>query len=466
MKKMKRIVSAVLACACAFSLFTGCGGKETTADQGNQGSQTDQTGQAGGSTETTDELKGDIVFWHSFTQGPRMEKIQAAADEFMELHPGVNITIETFSWADFYTKWTTGLASGNVPDISSTVATQLVEMIDADAVIPVDDLIDEVGRDKFYENALREMTAEDGNCYGVPLYLNTEAMWYRKDLLEKYNLEVPQTWEQMYEAAKIITEGENGAVYGAAMPMGTNDMLDTRWLPLHVRSGGETLITEDGKANLTSPTAIDGINYWVKIFKECSPADAINYNTLDEATLYYQGKLAFDFNTGFHISGVETNRPDLMEYIDCAPIPRVNEDDPVVGVETNTTPLVIWKNSEHPEICKEFIKFMYEEDRYVDFLLSVPVGMMSGIKGVTESEIYQSNETVQNFQHADEVLNQMLEGSTSIGMEYGPRAEAGLLTSQRVIEEMFQDIVMNDTPVEEAAKAAEDKLNDLFSTLG
>ena len=104
--------------------------------------------------------------------------------------------------------------------------------------------------------------------------------------------------------------------------------------------------------------------------------------------------------------------------------------------------------------------------RYVDFLLSVPVGMMSGIKGVTESEIYQSNETVQNFQHADEVLNQMLEGSTSIGMEYGPRAEAGLLTSQRVIEEMFQDIVMNDTPVEEAAKAAEDKLNDLFSTLG
>ena len=41
----------------------------------------------------------------------------------------------------------------------------------------------------------------------------------------------------------------------------------------------------------------------------------------------------------------------------------------------------------------------------------------------------------------------MLEGSTSIGMEYGPRAEAGLLTSQRVIEEMFQDIVMNGTAV-------------------
>ena len=372
--KKNRLLSAILAAILLLSLLAGCGGNN---GDNNSQANTGNTNQSDTGDTETGELEGDIVFWHSFTQGPRMEKIQAAAEEFMELHPKVNITIETFSWADFYTKWTTGLASGNVPDISSTIATQLVEMIDADAVIPVDDLIDEVGRDKFYENALREMTAEDGQCYGVPLYLNTEAMWYRKDLLEKYNLEVPETWEEMYEAAKIITEGENGAVYGAAMPMGTNDMLATRWLHLYVRSAGETLITEDGKANLTSTTAIDGIKYWVKVFEDCSPADAINYNTLDEATLYYQGKLAFDFNTGFHISGVETNRPDLMEYIDCAPIPRVNAGDPAVGCETNTTPLVVWKNSEHPEICKEFIKFMYEEDRYVDFLLSVPVGMMS-----------------------------------------------------------------------------------------
>ena len=413
-----------------------------------------------------DELEGEITFWHSFTQGPRLETIQAAADAFMADHPKVKINIETYSWADFYTKWTTGLASGNVPDMSSAVAIQVVEMIDAGAIIPLDDLIDEIGRDNFYEMALNEMTAEDGHVYGVPLYSNTEAMWYYTDILDKYGLEVPETWDELYEAAKIITEGEGGAVYGAAMPMGTNDMLATRWLHLYVRSAGETLITEDGKANLTSPTAIDGINYWVKMYKEVSPADAINYNTLDEATMYYQGKVIFDFNTGFHISGVQENSPDRLQYVDCAPIPRVNKDDPAVGCETNNTPLVIWENSEHPEICKAFIEYFYEPERYVDFLLSVPVGMMPAIKGSTDNEKYQSNEIVQNFQHANDVLYQMIDGSTSIGFEHGPRAEAGLLTSQRVIEEMFQDIVMNGTDVETAAKAAEDKLNDLFSTVG
>ena len=151
MKKMNRLLSAILAVILMLSLLAGCSSNQAN----NEGNSPDGTSEGG-------ELEGDIVFWHSFTQGPRLEKIQAAADEFMELHPKVNITIETFSWADFYTKWTTGLASGNVPDISSTIASQLVEMIDAGAVIPVDDLIDEVGRDRFYENALREMTAEDG----------------------------------------------------------------------------------------------------------------------------------------------------------------------------------------------------------------------------------------------------------------------------------------------------------------
>ena len=48
---------------------------------------------------------------------------------------------------------------------------------------------------------------------------------------------------------------------------------------------------------------------------------------------------------------------------------------------------------------------------------------------------------------------------------HGPSAQASYLTSQGVIEEMFQDIITNGTDVETAAKAAEDKLNDIFDTM-
>ena len=50
-------------------------------------------------------------------------------------------------------------------------------------------------------------------------------------------------------------------------------------------------------------------------------------------------------------------------------------------------------------------------------------------------------------------------------LTHGPSAQASYLTSQGVIEEMFQDIITNGTDVETAAqRLLKDKLNDIFDT--
>lgn len=440
---MKRKLAMLLAGVMLVgSILSGCGGSEEPA---------------AAITTADGELEGDITFWHSFTQGPRLETIQKAADEFMEENPKVNIKIETFSWNDFYTKWTTGLASGNVPDMSTAQVGQVAEMINADALIPLNDLIDEIGRDKFNESALDECTL-DGNNYAVPLYSHAMVMWIRKDLLEANNLEVPKTWDELCEAAKTLTKD---GIYGLSFPCGSNDFQATNFLNFYVRSGGGSLLTDDLKADLTSDLAIDGINYWLKVYNDCSPKDSINYDVLDQATLYYQGKTAFDFNSGFQIGGVETNSPDLLEDIDCYPIPTIDGSEQK-GITTTNQPMVIWKNSEHPEICAAFIKKLYEKDTYIEFLHAQPVGMLPAISGISDTEEYQDNETIQQFAHAEEVIDSQLPGGTAIGFEHGPSVQAGILTNQHVIEEMFQDIITNGTDVETAAKAAEDQLNDLF----
>lgn len=466
--KAKKLMCMALALLMCVSIFAGCGSAKPaeTAPKAEAAAPAASEAPAPAEEEAPAELEGEITFWHSFTQGPRLETLQNAADAFMTANPKVKITIETFSWADFYTKWTTGLASGNVPDMSTALPNHVVEMIDADAIIPMDNLIDTIGRDRFYEAPLTEMTADDGMCYAVPLYSHAQVMWYRTDLLEKYNLEVPTTWDELYEAACTIQAGENGDVYGCSVPLGTNDMMATRYLNFYIRSAGETMLSEDGKANLTSQAAIDGINYWVKMYKDNSPADSINFNVLDQATLYYQGKNAFDFNSGFHIGGVQTNTPDLLDYIDCAPMPTLTKGEAQTGYETSNIPMVVWKNSKHPEICEAFIKYLYQPENYVPFLLSVPVGMLPALKEISTDATFLADPTVQKYQHAMEVISTAVGYGTAIGMERGPRPEAGLLTSQAVVENMFQEIILKNTPVEDAAKAAEAKLNDLFSTLG
>ena len=406
-------------------------------------------------------LEGEITFWHSFVNGPRLESIQNSAEEFMRENPGVKINIETFSWGDFYTKWTTSMASGNLPDMSTALPAHVAEMIDADAIIPLNDLIDQVGRDRFYEAPLREMTV-GSDTYAVPLYSHAQVMWIRKDLLEHNALAVPETWDELYEAAKALT---GNGVYGCCVPMGIGDRMATRFLNFYVRSGGGTLLTEDKKADLTSNLALDGIRYWVKMYEDCSPADSINYKCHDKELMYYQGKTAFDFESGFQIEGIQENSPDLADFIDCMPMPKIHKGDPVYGIETSNIPMVVWKNSQHPEICKAFIRFLYQEDRYIEFLWATPAGMLPALKDIAENEAYLSNPIVQKYSHAVQVISDAVAVGTEIGFENGPCPQASILTSQGVIEAMFQDIVSNHTDVETAARAAEKKLNELFETV-
>lgn len=423
---------------------------------------------AGGSTEEDSlpaddvELSGDVVFWHSFTQGPRAEYMQRKADEFEAEHPDVNITIEAFSWDEFQTKWTTGLAAGQVPDLSSALPNQVVEMINVDALAPIDDVVDEIGRDRFAKAALAEGT-KDGVSYSIPLYSHAQVMWYRKDLLEAAGLEIPETWDELKEAAVALTNGDQ---FGLSVPMGTNDFIATRFLNLYMQSAGESLLTKDGHANLTSKTAIDGIEYWVDMYKKTSPAGSVNYNVLDQATLYYQGKTAFDFNSGFQISGVLAASPQLADEIAAAPLPRLKAGDDIYGGETANIATVVWEQSENKPAAKAFLATLFDDEDYIEFLHAVPGGMLPSLTGISEEPAYKDEPTLQKYADTVQVIADAIPMGTAIGMETGPLVQSGILTSQGVIEKMFQDIVLNGTDVKQAAKSAEEQLNQLFTTAG
>lgn len=465
---MKKQVALLLTLMLTVGFFAGCGEKKEEDSSKKDDKQVEQKEEKKADDKddkqaevSSDELEGEITFWHSFTQGPRLESIQASADKFMKENPKVKINIETFSWNDFYTKWTTGIASGNVPDMSTGLPGQVIEMIDADALTPINDLVDTIGRDKFSAAALGEGTI-DGKEYSLPLYSHAQVMWIRKDLMEKHNLAIPETWDEFYEAAVKLTEE---GIYGCSFPCGANDFQATNFLNFYVKSAGSSLLTDDLKANLTSDVAIEGINFWLKVYENCSPKDSINYDVLDQATLYYQGMTAFDFNSGFQIPGVKANSPDLLKYVDCYPIPKMTKDSKIKGITTANIPLVVWKNSEHPEVCKAFIATLYDKDAYIKFLHSNPVGMLPAIKGISEEEAYKADPVVSQFQHAEQVISEAIPEGTAIGYEHGPSIQAGILTNQHVIEKMFQDIIVNKTEVEKAAKKAEDELNALMDAV-
>lgn len=471
---MKKTLSTMLAVGMTAVMLAGCGsaaGTATTAPAATKAgtspaSSAGQTTAAAAATKgaagSASALSGDITIWHSFTQGARMEAVQAAADKFMAANPGVKIKIETYAWGDFNTKWNAGLTTGDLPDISTAQNTgEVVQMMNADVLQPVDDLISVIGKDRFSANALSDM-AKDGKTFGVPYYSHAQVMWYRTDLLEKIGAKVPETWDEFYDAAVKLTKD---GTFGAAFSCSPKDLLCTRYLNYYVRSAGSSLLKDDLKANLTSKEAIDGINFWLKVYKNCSPAETINYTVNDHAKLFYQGKTAFDFNSGFMVSGVQNNTPDIVKYVKCAPLPRIKAGDPVYSAEATQIPLVVWKKAKSPEACKAFIQYLYEKENYVKFIHSVPVGMLPALKDIATDQDYLNDPTVKQFADSCAIIQTAVDSGHAIGFEHGPTPQASYLTSQGIIENMFQDIITNGTDVSKAAKTAEDKLNDVFDTM-
>ena len=98
------------------------------------------------------------------------------------------------------------------------------------------------------------------------------------------------------------------------------------------------------------------------------------------------------------------------------------------------------------------------------FLHSVPVGMLPALKEITNDPSFLDNEYMQKYSHCLEVISNAVNHGTFLGMENGPCVESGIIANSRVIENMFQDIVLNGTSVQDAAKAAEDQLNAMFES--
>ncbi|WP_396120286.1 extracellular solute-binding protein [Domibacillus indicus] len=131
--------------------------------------------------------KNTITFWTPLTgeDGAYMDELVKA---YNETDP--EIKVKHVVTADMYTKMSTVLNSGKgVPDLSIIHADRVPGFVKQDVLKPMTDIISSKEGLK-EENYLLQAWSSgniDGTQYTVPLDIHSSAMYYNKDLLEKYN---------------------------------------------------------------------------------------------------------------------------------------------------------------------------------------------------------------------------------------------------------------------------------------
>ena len=230
----KKIVATFMTVLMAASVLAACGGGSGSNSSSNSGSDSSAS-KAGTIT---------VNIWDSNQQAG----IQEIADAWSETS-GVKVNVEVVDWDNYWTLLEAGASGGQMPDVfwmHSNTAQMYMEndiLLDLSDYVANDSTID---LSKYYEGVKNLYTRSDGKIFALPKDHDTIALLYNKAIFDQYNVEYPTsdwTWEDMYEAAKAITEGSGGNVYGMAMNTSNNQ---DGWYNVVYDYGAE-IITEDHK---------------------------------------------------------------------------------------------------------------------------------------------------------------------------------------------------------------------------
>jgi len=97
-----------------------------------------------------------------------------------------------------------------IPDVIEGVLEGMISYQRANLLEPVNEQFDKwPDKSEFYDSVIKALTI-NGKLYGVPYNTNVRVLLYRKDLLEKDNISVPKTWDELLQAAASISEKEPG----------------------------------------------------------------------------------------------------------------------------------------------------------------------------------------------------------------------------------------------------------------
>jgi ABC-type glycerol-3-phosphate transport system substrate-binding protein len=128
-----------------------------------------------------------------------------------------------------------------------------------------------------------EMGQSGGAQYGIPWMGHTIQLVYNEDLFAKAGLtRAPETWEELYEYAKKLTQDSDGDGKIDRWGIGLvgkqdNDLIWT--VDMFMYQGGAKLVDTGGpspRVALNSPEGKGALEFYMKLMKECAPPDSGN----------------------------------------------------------------------------------------------------------------------------------------------------------------------------------------------
>jgi multiple sugar transport system substrate-binding protein len=287
--------------------------------------------------------------------GREGEVVAQLIPEFERQNPGIRVRVQQVPWTAAHEKLLTAFVGEATPDVAQLGNTWVPEFVALDALQPLDRLVASssvVERPDYFEGIwLTNMLGD--TTYGVPWYVDTRVLFYRRDLLAAAGYDsVPTTWQGWRQAMVAMKADMGPRQWPALIP--TNEWPQP--VIFGLQSGATLLNAEGTRGDFSSPEFREAFRFYVDLFR-AGLAPAVSSNEISNRYQEFaRGNVAMMITGPWEI-GEFRNRmpPEMQDDWMTAPLP--GPDGPGVSMAGGSS-LVLFRRSRHPEAAWKLVEFL------------------------------------------------------------------------------------------------------------
>jgi multiple sugar transport system substrate-binding protein len=206
------------------------------------------------------ETSGDPTVVQFWAMGREGEVVRQLIPDFERAHPDVRVEVQQLPWSAAHQKLLTAFAGDALPDVAQLGNTWLPEFAALHALEPVEPSVVDSSD---YFPGIWQTNVIDQTAYGVPWYVDTRLLFYRKDLLaEAGYADPPTTWAEWIEMLRAIKQGAGLHRYGALLPLNEYEPL----LALALQQEAPLLRDGDSRGNFRSEDFKRALRFYREMF--------------------------------------------------------------------------------------------------------------------------------------------------------------------------------------------------------
>jgi len=287
--------------------------------------------------------------------GREGEVITELLPEFERLHPGVRVVAQQIPWSAAHEKLLTAFAGDATPDVCQLGNTWIPEFAALKALEPLDQRIagSSVVDPKDYFGGIWETNSVNGVLQGVPWYVDTRLLFYRRDLLAGAGFAAPpRSWDEWWRALAAVKETVGPDRFAILLPLNEFEPLVALAL-----QQDEPLLRDDGRwGNFRSKGFRRTLRFYVDIFRHGFAPPLTNADISNVWNEFGRGYYSFYVSGPWNIGEFKRRLPpDRQDAWMTAPLP--GPTGPGASIAGGSS-LVLFRASRNKEAAWQLIEYL------------------------------------------------------------------------------------------------------------